>query len=287
MAATSTDQLFDDYLSRLRVAAGGLPPEQRDELLSEISEHLDAAKAAGEANTEAGVRQVLDRLGSPAEIVQAATGSEVSSTISTRPMIVREGFAAFFLTFGSIIPVIGWLIGVVLLWTSKRISLVYKIFGTLIVPLGPFVLAPIVTNRSLTECSSVTSISGETTSHCVQHGIPTPWYGFVIMAIYFAPALLAMYYLRAASRHTRTEPLEVRPRSVRKWGGLETAAVICFAAGWFVAPGINIIAALICTWKSNGWTQREKVIATLISAVAMVPVLALIFVITTTTIYRR
>ncbi len=66
------DPLVEDYLRRLEAAAWALPAHRRDELLVEIREHLAEALRQVPAGDEAAVRSVLERLGSPEEIVAAA-----------------------------------------------------------------------------------------------------------------------------------------------------------------------------------------------------------------------
>jgi hypothetical protein len=67
------DPLVDDYLRRLAAAASALPAQRRDELMSEIRDHLQEALRDAPASDEAAVRNVLERLGPPEEIVSAAT----------------------------------------------------------------------------------------------------------------------------------------------------------------------------------------------------------------------
>jgi Domain of unknown function (DUF4190) len=67
-----TDPLVDDYLRRLDAAASTLPADQRDELVSEIRDHLQEALRQTPAGDQAAVRNALDRLGSPEEIAAAA-----------------------------------------------------------------------------------------------------------------------------------------------------------------------------------------------------------------------
>jgi uncharacterized membrane protein len=67
-----TDPLVDDYLRRLDAAASGLPADQRDELVSEIRDHLQEALRQAPAGDQAAVRNALERLGSPEEIAAAA-----------------------------------------------------------------------------------------------------------------------------------------------------------------------------------------------------------------------
>jgi hypothetical protein len=67
-----TDPLVDDYLRRLDTAASTLPPDERDELVSEIRDHLQEALRQTPPGDQAAVRNALERLGSPDEIVAAA-----------------------------------------------------------------------------------------------------------------------------------------------------------------------------------------------------------------------
>ncbi len=63
--------LVERYLADLqRHAASTLPPAQREELFAEISSHVDAGARA--ARSEADIRNMLDDLGHPLDIVNAA-----------------------------------------------------------------------------------------------------------------------------------------------------------------------------------------------------------------------
>ena len=67
-----TDPLVDDYLRRLEAAASVLPADRREELLSEICDHLQEALLRTPAGDPVAVRNLLERLGTPEEIVAAA-----------------------------------------------------------------------------------------------------------------------------------------------------------------------------------------------------------------------
>ena len=71
MSTVHRDALVDDYLARLDAAAAALPDARRQELLAEIRSHL-AEALPDEPTDETTVRNVLERLGSPEEIVAAA-----------------------------------------------------------------------------------------------------------------------------------------------------------------------------------------------------------------------
>ena len=70
--STSADELVADYLDRLERALAEFPSARRRELVQEISEHIADARAALESETEADVRNLLDRMGEPADIAAEA-----------------------------------------------------------------------------------------------------------------------------------------------------------------------------------------------------------------------
>ncbi len=71
----TTDPLAEDYLRRLDAAAAALPAHRRDELITEIRDHLQEALRQAPAGDQAAVRNLLERLGPPEEIAAAATDS--------------------------------------------------------------------------------------------------------------------------------------------------------------------------------------------------------------------
>jgi hypothetical protein len=73
--SSTDDQLIADYMNRLEIAADILPPDRRAELIEEIRTHIAEARAAQAGSTSpdpGGAAAVLDRLGSPEDIVRAA-----------------------------------------------------------------------------------------------------------------------------------------------------------------------------------------------------------------------
>src|SRR5687767_13652776 len=72
------DALISDYLGRLDAAAWPLPATRRAELTAEVREHIEGALSEAGNRDETTVRNVLDRLGRPEDIVAAeaeATGA--------------------------------------------------------------------------------------------------------------------------------------------------------------------------------------------------------------------
>ncbi len=83
--SSTDDQMIADYLGRLAEAAAILPPDRRAELIDEITTHIAearAAQAAVEDGTPDTVATVLERLGRPQDIAQAAADQAEPGTES-------------------------------------------------------------------------------------------------------------------------------------------------------------------------------------------------------------
>jgi hypothetical protein len=83
--SSTDDQMIADYLGRLAEAAAILPPDRRAELIDEITTHIAearAAQAAAEDGTPGTVATVLERLGRPQDIAQAAADQGETGTES-------------------------------------------------------------------------------------------------------------------------------------------------------------------------------------------------------------
>lgn len=203
----SADNTVQDYLRRLERAAADLPADRRQDLLAGIREHIADARAAGAAADEAAVWTLLDRLGEPDEIVAAARDDHEVTYRSGRPASTTlETVAVLMLTAGSFLPVVGWLVGVVLLWTSGLWRVREKVLGTLIFPLGPggvLLLGGLMPLGSGEACSSApvqVGSSAEPPTVCTSTG-PPEWLGAVAAAVLvIAPIVVAIVLLRAARR---------------------------------------------------------------------------------------
>ena len=98
-----------------------------------MSGHIEEARAEGAMETEADVLNVLDRLGDPEEIAR-----EAKERFGVRPRGggAHEIGAIVLLLLGGFVFAIGWLVGVVLLWTSQAWTTRDKLIGTLVPPGG-------------------------------------------------------------------------------------------------------------------------------------------------------
>src|SRR5262245_10778943 len=136
MNTTVADQLVAGYLARLDAALSDLPAARREELLEQVREHIATARAElGDEAGEAQIRTLLDRLGDPATIA-AEAGERPAEPTPARPGWREIGALVLLPIGGIVIPVIGWFIGVALLWSSDHWSARSKLIGTLVVPGG-------------------------------------------------------------------------------------------------------------------------------------------------------
>jgi hypothetical protein len=131
MTTDTLHPLAAEYLERLRRAGRGLPPGRLRELLAEIEAHLSEAIDPGASDAQ--VLTVLDRLGEPEAII-AAEAPDPDTLPTGRG--TREWAAIFLLLFGGFVVGIGWVAGLVLLWSSRAWTTREKWIGTLVVPGG-------------------------------------------------------------------------------------------------------------------------------------------------------
>lgn len=137
----NTDALITDYLGRLHAASWPLPAARREELQAEVAEHIQAAMADAGSRDEVTVRNVLERLGPPDEIVAGEGVGAASFPAAPPPSVhVRNAWGAveilaiLFLTVGSVIlPFLGPIVGLLFMWGSRLWRTRDKAVATLIV----------------------------------------------------------------------------------------------------------------------------------------------------------
>jgi len=134
MSSQGPDALIKRYLDDVARAAGPLPGKERRKLLDDISSRIAAARLEPGFESEAAVREMLDRLGTPASVVAAATAA--GSPARKRTDRRREDSVITWLLFGGLLVGVGWLVGVYRLWRSPVWSRGEKLLGTLVVPGG-------------------------------------------------------------------------------------------------------------------------------------------------------
>jgi hypothetical protein len=193
------------YLKRLSEAARDLPRGRRRELVAEIEQHIRDALVESPVENEAEMLTLLDRIGDPNEIAMAASGQPRVTRSTT-----METWAIILLLLGGFLWGIGWIAGVVLLWSSSLWTTRDKLIGMLIVPGGLatgvicFLFAGAATSGQV--CSTVNGrdlgcTGGSSTLEVIFVGLAV---GFLVIgpiwtAIYLGRRLNKEKHLRAAA----------------------------------------------------------------------------------------
>jgi hypothetical protein len=244
---TKVDTLVDRYLTDLEAELRGLPADRRREILDEVAEHITAARATLDAETEAAIRTVLERLGDPADIAAEARERFGVSAEPARPTPWLEVVALVLL----VIPFLGWLLGVVLVWLSRLWTTRDKLIGTL----GG--LSWMVAGLGTLSMSA----GGSTAVGSGPLG-PTET-SLLEVAVFVVPFLLpiaAAIYLGIRLRaHAGTAPRSDEG-SGQDGPWLEVTTLVAL-----LIPFLGWVVGVVLLWLSRTWTTREKAIGTLLA----------------------
>jgi hypothetical protein len=203
MKDARTDRIVDDYLRRLNAALKDLPKDRREELVEEIREHIEVGRAELGSETEAELRSLLDRIGDPSDIA-----ADSADRLGVRPVRVglMEIAAVVLLPIGGVVvPFVGWVVGVILLWASKAWDLRDKLIGTFLLPGGLLLPAYLLLGVGSTEsCATIPGpaggTSGDEVTTCIQGG-PAAWAIAAIVILVVAPIASAAYLAIRLHRH--------------------------------------------------------------------------------------
>ncbi|MBV9416586.1 MAG: hypothetical protein JO363_16500 [Solirubrobacterales bacterium] len=223
MTKRSLHPLAEDYLRRLRWTGRRLRPDRLRDLLSEIEGHLSEAIPVGASDDEA--LEVLERLGPAGDIIEA---EQPAGPASVDRRGLREWAAVILLPLGGFAFGIGWLVGLILLWSSRLWTTRDKLIGTLIIPGGLatslFVFGALAGTTGTTNCSgfapevnpSTGAVIRPGTIHC--HPSPGPSTATTVLDIALAVVLLlgpivSAVYLARRARDSSPSVATARPRA--------------------------------------------------------------------------
>lgn len=133
----STPQVVRTYLSQLETELADVPASVRSEIVSGVSEELAGLDAAAAAAR-------IDQLGDPAFIAaeaRAEAGAPADRP-AEHPTVGERTEPAWFAVVASllvavgsfVVPVVGWVVGIVMVWLSKAWWRWEKLVATLLVP---------------------------------------------------------------------------------------------------------------------------------------------------------
>ena len=196
MTTDTLHPLAAAYLKRLRRAGRRLPPDRLRELVVEIEGHL--SEAIDPSASDAQALTVLDKLGDPEAIIAAETPQpdELPAGRGT-----KEWAAIILLLLGGFIFAVGWVAGLVLLWSSRAWTTREKWIGTLVVPggLATSVLIGLIAIGAPTK--KLCRVIAGGVQHCTNApGQSTPILGVAVFALLvLAPIATSVYLARRAA----------------------------------------------------------------------------------------
>jgi hypothetical protein len=126
---TTADTLVDNYLRDLKAELRDLPAPRQREILDEVGEHITAARAAQDTQSEAAIRTLLERLGDPADIAAEARDR---FGVPARPAKQATPWLEVATLVALLVPFLGWVVGLILLWLSHTWTTREKAIGTLL-----------------------------------------------------------------------------------------------------------------------------------------------------------
>jgi HAAS len=114
-SAGEADTLVRRYLAQLDAALRSLDASRREEILAEVQGHIEQGRAGLDPDDAASVRTLLDRVGDPAAIAAEAGAPPPGSRR-------WDAWAPWLIIFGPVASGLGWIAGVLILWTSPTWS---------------------------------------------------------------------------------------------------------------------------------------------------------------------
>ncbi|MDX6551180.1 MAG: hypothetical protein QOJ31_1864 [Gaiellales bacterium] len=221
---TNAHPLVERYLRDLRAALRDMPRRQRDELVAEIAGHIEETLSPGASDAE--VLTALDRMGEPEQI--AAAERERLGIDELTAGWLEWLTIPLLLLGGIVIPVVGWVIGLVFLWLSRAWTVRDKILATLLVPGGLLpavylVAAPITMQTCTGSTGTRNGRTVETGMHCT--GGHSTAATIALIALF---ALLVVAPIYTAVRLGRRLPPARRPKLRRRLTGSHAVALFMF-----------------------------------------------------------
>lgn len=184
---THSNPLVADYLRQLERASAPLPRSRRRELLAEIREHIDDALLEAGAADEVAVRNVLERLGPPEEIV-AAAGPAVGPT-------GRAGVLEIVALVALAVPVVGWFVGIPVLVVSRAWPARDKVIASLLSVMPVFIIGFLYAGLGAAETSvGTTEAQGDGGLGPIE---------VVVLGLVYLSGLAGSIYLALRLRHGR------------------------------------------------------------------------------------
>lgn len=200
MSSGARHPLVDRYLRRLEIELRELAPPQREETIAELRARI-GERLADVAVTDADVREVIQSLGSPDEVASAA--HRRYGIVPTTGGGFETAAVVLLLIGGLVLPLVGWVAGVVMLWVSRVWTTRDKLIGTLVVPGGlalPIFSAALVVSIGGRACTTMQGPGGTIVERCDPTTGGTAIGAVILVLLVAAPIWTTIYLTKRARR---------------------------------------------------------------------------------------
>ena len=156
------DRLIDTYLTRVDQALSGLTAGERAEILDDLRAHINDALGDPTLASEADARNVLERLGDPADVareaLQRSAGTNGGSIGGQAVQYEPDRTPGALEVAAIILTALFWPIGVLLAWISQRWKVRDKVVATVIPAMSSIMLVGLAIGGMVAFGSQTTTV---------------------------------------------------------------------------------------------------------------------------------
>lgn len=197
------DRRIARYLATLDRALRTLPRARRRQIVDEVSRHIAEGRCALDDETPVAIEALLERVGDPRAIAAEAG----AYGLETRPSRWSDRAAPWLLLLGGFIFGIGWIVGVILLWTSSAWRTRDKLLGTFVLPGGVALAFTLLgLPGSARSCSDSSPPGQRIVFHCMTSGLLLPFpVGILVLFVLVLVPILTVVHLERMRRRSEAE----------------------------------------------------------------------------------
>ena len=199
-SASEADKLVRRYLAQLDAALRGVDASRRQEIRAEVHRHIEQGRTGLDRDDVASVRALLSRVGDPAAIAAKAGAPPPGSRR-------WDAWAPWLIIFGPVASGLGWVAGVLILWTSPTWSRRDKLIATFVPPAGLVALffGLVATLRAAAGCSGHV-LALHALAGCTTRGVTLPLGVAILLVVAGLAAHLLPPIHLMRTRHRQRSP---------------------------------------------------------------------------------
>ena len=198
-SADEADKLVRRYLAQLDAALRGVDASRREEILAEVHGHIEEGRTGLDPDDAASVRTLLDRVGAPAAIAAEAGAPPPGSRR-------WDAWAPWLIIFGPVASGLGWIAGMLILWTSPTWSRRDQLIATFVplADLAALFFGLLAALRAAAGCSG-TVPALHASAGCTSKGFALPLgVAILLVVVGLAAHLLPPIHLMRTRRQQRS-----------------------------------------------------------------------------------